>query len=147
PDIREQLIAAKVPRLDGVVVTHPHADHLHGIDDLRAYWLTSRRLLDVYADEVCAERLMSGFAYCFQTPPGGVYPPILKLRSATVGRAITIDGPGGTVEIMPFRQTHGDIDSLGLRIGAIVYSCDVSDVPVESLPYLAGTDVWIVDAL
>lgn len=147
PDIREQLLAAKATRLDAVVVTHPHADHLHGIDDLRAYWLNTRKLLDVYADGPTSERLMQGFGYCFETPPGGVYPPILKLLPAEAGRPISIVGPGGPLDILPLRQVHGDIDSLGLRIGGIGYSCDVSEVPAESLGALAGLDVWIVDAL
>jgi phosphoribosyl 1,2-cyclic phosphate phosphodiesterase len=147
PDIREQLLAAHVPTLDACVITHPHADHVHGVDDLRAYWMTSRRLLDVYADEGTSERLMEGFGYCFRTPPGGHYPPILNLRLATAGGPIVVAGPGGAITLTPFRQVHGEIDSLGLRVGRLAYSCDVSDIPQESLPALSDLDVWIVDAL
>lgn len=147
PDIREQLLAKGVPTLDACVVTHPHADHLHGIDDLRAYWMITRELLDIYADAPTSKRLMDGFGYCFRTPPGGHYPPILRLKPASAGVPITIEGPGGGITLMPFRQAHGDIDSLGLRIGRLAYSCDVSDIPPESLPYLSDLDVWIVDAL
>jgi phosphoribosyl 1,2-cyclic phosphate phosphodiesterase len=152
PDMRQQLLAAGVNTLDGVVYTHSHADHTHGIDDLRTFWLNTRRLVDVYADAPTLARLNEAFGYCFATAPGGAYPPILKAHTVTAGHAFTIAGAGGAMTITPFRQIHGDIDTLGLRfgssgIGALAYSCDVSALPEESLPALANLDVWIVDAL
>lgn len=147
PDIRQQLLAAKAASLDAVILTHTHADHLHGIDDLRAYWLASRKLLDIYADGMASERLLQGFGYCFAAPVGSSYPPILRLLPARWGEPIRVDGPGGVIEIVPFRQIHGDIESLGLRVGRIAYSCDIGDVPPESLRQLENLDVWIVDAL
>ena len=148
PDIRQQLLAAGVNTLDGVIYTHSHADHTHGIDDLRSIWLnTHHRLVDVYADAATLTRLNEAFGYCFATTPGGSYPPILKAHTISAGAPFKIDGEGGAITITPFRQIHGDIDTLGLRIGALAYSCDVSGLPDESLPALAGLDVWIVDAL
>jgi phosphoribosyl 1,2-cyclic phosphate phosphodiesterase len=147
PDVRTQLLAANVDFLDAVVYTHSHADHLHGIDDLRAFWLRTKQLLDVYADEPTAERMLSGFGYCFATPRGGSYPPILRLHRLEPGTALTIPGPGGPLSVMPFRQIHGDIHSLGLRCGGLVYSCDVSALDDEALAHLADVDTWIVDAL
>ncbi len=147
PDMRQQLLAAGVNDLDGVVYTHSHADHTHGIDDLRAFWLNTRRLVDVYADAPTLTRLNEAFGYCFATAPGGSYPPILKAHTVAPGTAFTISGAGGPMTIMPFRQVHGDIDTLGLRVGTLAYSCDVSALPDEALPALAGLDVWIVDAL
>ena len=147
PDIRAQLLAADVNFLDAVVYTHGHADHTHGIDDLRAFWQNTHRLVDVYADAPTMERLEQAFGYCFATAAGSSYPPILKHHPIAAGRPLTIDGAGGALTIMPFRQIHGDIDTLGLRVGGFGYSCDVSDLPKESLPTLAGLDVWIVDAL
>jgi phosphoribosyl 1,2-cyclic phosphate phosphodiesterase len=147
PDLRNQLLDARVDRLDAVLYTHAHADHTHGIDDLRAFWLESRRLVPVYTDDFTQERLEEAFGYCFRTPAGGSYPPILGRRRIVAGSAFAVDGPGGKVDILPFRQIHGDIDSLGFRIGDFAYSSDVSDLPPETLSALAGLDLWIVDAL
>jgi phosphoribosyl 1,2-cyclic phosphate phosphodiesterase len=147
PDVRTQLLAANVRRVDGVVYTHPHADHIHGIDDLRAVWVNSKRLVDVYADGYTTARLEQAFGYCFQSEPGSFYPPILKHHPMTVGAPVIVSGPGGPVEIVPFRQIHGDIDSLGLRVGRLAYSCDVSDLPAESEQAVTGLDIWVLDAL
>jgi phosphoribosyl 1,2-cyclic phosphate phosphodiesterase len=147
PDIRSQLLAAGVNFIDGVIYTHSHADHVHGIDDLRAFWQTTKRLVDVYADQPTHERLIQAFGYCFETAPGSFYPPILKHHPISAGRELTIDGAGGPLTLVPFRQTHGDVDTLGLRVGRFAYSCDVSDLPEQTVPMLNGLDVWIVDAL
>lgn len=147
PDIREQLLAADVRRIDAVVYTHAHADHLHGIDDLRGFALDTRKLVEVYADAATGERLYEAFGYCFRTAPGSGYPPILRLNRIVAGTPFAINGPGGLLTVQPFQQAHGEIGSLGLRFGTIAYSCDASDFPPESLPVLAGLDVWVVDAL
>jgi phosphoribosyl 1,2-cyclic phosphate phosphodiesterase len=147
PDIRTQLLVAGVNSIDGVVYTHSHADHVHGVDDLRAFWQNTKRLVDIYADASTIERLQQAFGYCFTTAPGSFYPPILKHHLIAAGRELTIRGAGGPLTLMPFRQTHGDTESLGLRVGPFAYSCDVSDLPEATLSTLAGLDVWIVDAL
>jgi phosphoribosyl 1,2-cyclic phosphate phosphodiesterase len=147
PDVRQQLLDARVSAIDAVVYTHAHADHLHGIDDLRAFWQNTGKLVDIYADAATKRRLDQAFGYCFDTPAGSLYPPILKHNPLTVGQPLTIAGLGGPLTLMPFRQIHGDIDSLGLRVGGFAYSCDVSALPDETLPVLANLDVWIVDAL
>jgi phosphoribosyl 1,2-cyclic phosphate phosphodiesterase len=147
PDLRAQLLAADVRHIDGVIYTHAHADHLHGIDDLRAFWLSSKRLIDVYATAPTISRLEEGFGYCFHSPEGSFYPPILKHNAIAAGSRLTVVGAGGPVKILPFRQVHGDIETLGLRIGGLAYSCDVSDLPDDSVAKIDGLDVWIVDAL
>lgn len=147
PDLRFQLLAADVRHVDGVIYTHAHADHLHGIDDLRAFWLASKELIDIYADEATMARLNEGFSYCFRSPEGSFYPPILKRRPISPGSPLTILGGGGPIQILPFRQTHGDIESLGLRVAGLAYSCDVSNLPADSIAALHDLDVWIVDAL
>jgi phosphoribosyl 1,2-cyclic phosphate phosphodiesterase len=147
PDVRSQLLAANVGRIDGVVYTHAHADHIHGIDDLRAFWLNTRTLVPVYSDRPTHGRLMEAFSYCFETPPGSFYQPILRHSLIEAGTAFTIDGPGGPISLMPFRQIHGDIETLGVRVAGLAYSCDVSALPDDALPALSGLDVWIVDAL
>jgi phosphoribosyl 1,2-cyclic phosphate phosphodiesterase len=147
PDFRAQALACGVNFIDAVVYTHPHADHIHGIDDLRVFWQDARRLVDVYADAPTGARLREAFGYCFETPPGLSYPPILKLHTIERGVPLTIDGASGPLTIMPFRQTHGETESLGLRVGNVAYSCDVSALGDDALEHLGNLDTWIVDAL
>ncbi len=147
PDLREQLIDAQVDWLDGVLFTHDHADHTHGIDDLRALVIHRRRRVDVYSDERTAAVLNARFGYCFVTPQGSEYPPILNDHRIAPGRPVVIDGAGGPITLAPFLQDHGDIHSLGIRVAGLAYSADIKDLPSESLPALAGLDVWVVDAL
>lgn len=147
PDLREQLLSVRADALDGVVYTHDHADHTHGIDDLRMVAYGMKKRVDCYADAVTLKGLTERFSYCFKTAPGSSYPPILNGREAIPGTAIRIDGAGGTIEALPLRQAHGDIVSLGYRVRKLAYSPDISDIPAETLGLLEGLDVWIVDAL
>ena len=147
PDLREQLLDAGVDWLDGVLYTHPHADHTHGIDDLRPLFIHRRRRIDVYLDTHTSRALHERFGYCFASPPGSDYPPIVNEHVLKAGQPVTIEGEGGPIVALPFRQDHGDIPSLGFRIADVAYSCDLNGVPDESLEALAGLDLWIVDAL
>jgi phosphoribosyl 1,2-cyclic phosphate phosphodiesterase len=147
PDLREQLLDVRVAALDGVLYTHDHADHTHGIDDLRMVAYAMRRRIGVWADTDTARSLVERFAYCFKTPPGSSYAPILDIHEIAEGRPVRIEGAGGTIDAMPIPQIHGDIVSLGFRFGRLAYSPDISGVPESSLPLLEGLDVWIVDAL
>jgi phosphoribosyl 1,2-cyclic phosphate phosphodiesterase len=147
PDLREQLLDAEVDWLDAVFYSHEHADHTHGIDDLRAFFLKRRRRVDVYLDEPTAASLHAKFGYCFTSPPGSEYPPIVTEHRLTAGRPVTIEGQGGPITVFPFLQQHGDIPSLGFRFGNLAYSCDLSDLPPESVAALTDLDVWILDAL
>lgn len=147
PDLREQLLDADADRLDGVFYTHEHADHTHGIDDLRAYFIKQRQLVDVYCDEQTGATLRLRFGYCFKSPPGSEYPPILREHRLTAGHPVTITGPGGPIVALPVLQKHGDIASFGFRFGSVAYSCDLSGIPPDSAAALADLEVWIVDAL
>lgn len=147
PDLREQMLDAEVDWLDGVLYTHEHADHTHGIDDLRAFFLKRRRRVDVYLDEATAASVRAKFGYCFASPPGSDYPPIVTEHRLAAGAPVTVEGKGGPVAALPFLQDHGDISSLGFRFGNVAYSADLSGLPPNSLPALTGLDVWIVDAL
>jgi len=147
PDLREQLLDAQVDWVDAVFYTHEHADHTHGIDDLRALFIKERRLVDIYCDEHTARSLDVRFGYCFKSPPGSEYPPILREHRLTAGEKIVIEGKGGPIAALPILQEHGDIPSLGFRFGNVAYSCDLSGLPDESAQALTGLDLWIVDAL
>jgi phosphoribosyl 1,2-cyclic phosphate phosphodiesterase len=147
PDLREQLIDAEVDWLDAVLYTHEHADHTHGIDDLRALFMHRRRRVDVYLDEPTSKAVRGRFGYCFQSPPGSEYPPIVTEHRLAPGETITVTGEGGPIAALPVLQEHGDIASLGFRFGRLAYSCDLSGLPSASVAALAGLEVWIVDAL
>jgi len=147
PDLREQLLDAKVDWLDGVLLTHEHADQTHGIDDLRALVIHRRRRIDAYLDEPTSRAMRARFAYCFETPPGGSYPPLLNEHRLVAGQPVTIEGKGGAISALPFLQQHGDIPSLGFRMGNVAYSSDLNGLPAESVAALGGLDLWIVDAL
>lgn len=147
PDLREQLLDAAVTHLDAVLFTHAHADHVHGIDDLRPLVIAMRRRIPAYADAVTGELLHARFGYCFSTPLGSNYPPILDEHRLTVREMVTVAGEGGPVAALPFRMVHGDIDALGFRFEDIAYASDVSHMPEESIDLLSGLKVLILDAL
>lgn len=147
PDLRQQLLDANVGALDAVLYSHDHADHTHGIDDLRPLALVQRQRIDVYADEPTSRLLHERFGYCFETPLGSDYPPILQEHRMREGREVTISGKGGDIVALPFPMQHGTSQALGFRIGEVAYSCDVNDLPAASLPAVEGLDLWIVDAL
>lgn len=148
PDFRAQMIAAKVADLDAVLYTHAHADHFHGLDDLRGYFLVRHHRVPIHVDAETLERIREGFGYCLETPKGSSYPPIAVARMIEQPYSdIVIDGAGGPISFMPHRQFHGDIHSLGFRIGDVAYCSDVSDFPAETVERLAGLDTLIIDAL
>lgn len=147
PDLREQLLDVDVSAIDGVVFTHDHADHTHGLDDLRMLAYAMKRRVDVYFDEVTGETLRTRFAYCFHTPVGSSYPPILNAHAIEPPRVVRIDGAAGPIDALPIVQEHGEIASLGFRIGDVAYSPDISGLSEASIAMLQGLDVWIVDAL
>lgn len=145
PDLREQLLEAEVNRLDGVVYTHAHADHVHGLDDLRQVVYNMREMLNVWADSETENDLISRFGYAFVQPKGSNYPPILTLNA--IRGPITIDGPGGPVELTPIPVNHGQINALGFRIGDLAYIPDVLAISEASFALLQGLDTFVIDAL
>jgi len=147
PDLRDQLLSVRAEALDAVLFTHDHADHTHGIDDLRMVAYAMKRRIDCYFDAATRASIEARFTYCFATPAGSAYPPILDAKVLVPGEPVTIAGAGGGLEALPVLLAHGDISSLGFRFGSLAYSPDLSDVPAQSIPLLEGLDVWIVDAL
>ncbi len=147
PDLREQLLGLGINRLDAILLTHSHADHIHGIDEIRPLVIMARRKIDLYMDAATAAVVRAKFGYIFETPPGSHYPALLNEYRLVTGECIKINGPGGPLDAVPFRLEHGEIDALGFRFGKVAYSPDLSAVPIESLGFLEGLDLWIVDAL
>ncbi|QHQ34894.1 MBL fold metallo-hydrolase [Algicella marina] len=145
PDLRMQLLDAGVGHLDAVVYTHEHADHVHGLDDLRMIVFNRRSRLPVWADTKTTASLTARFGYAFIQPEGSSYPPILELNA--IDGAFKISGEGGDVPFLPFRVQHGGITSLGFRIHDIAYLPDVSDMPADVWPLLEGLQMWILDSL
>lgn len=151
PDLREQLIDAEVRRLDAVLYTHAHADHTHGVDDLRGLVILNGRRIPAYMDAPTARVMTNKFDYIFKTPPGSFYPPLLDERPLELGVPVVIGGAGGPIKATPFRLEHGEMDSLGFRVesdGAVLaYTPDMNAIPSESEIHLHGLDLWIIDAL
>ncbi|WP_460451382.1 MBL fold metallo-hydrolase [Alsobacter sp. SYSU BS001988] len=148
PDAREQLLSADVRHLDALLYTHDHADHTHGIDDVRPLVIHMRRVLPAFMDQTTSDLMRHRFSYCFASPPGSDYPPILREFRITPGHPVVVDGAGGALKALPIPVHHGpNYDALGFRFGAVAYTPDVNAIPEASLPLLEGLDLWIVDAL
>ncbi|SNT76122.1 MBL fold metallo-hydrolase [Paracoccus seriniphilus] len=145
PDMVPQLLDADVATLDAVIYTHPHADHVHGIDDLRQLVFNAKRRMPVWADEPTSSALIERFGYIFQTPEGSFYPPIADLHQ--IDGPVTVSGAGGDITFHPFRVQHGEITALGFRVAGLVYLPDVSAIPEAAWEVISGADTFICDAL
>lgn len=145
PDMRAQLLDANIGTLDAVVYTHSHADHVHGLDDLRQIVYNMKTRLNVWADAPTQDALMSRFGYVFIQAEGSSYPAILNLH--TIKGDIKISGAGGTITLTPFEVEHGNIDALGFRVENVAYLPDVSQIKPEAWTALNGLDLFILDAL
>jgi phosphoribosyl 1,2-cyclic phosphate phosphodiesterase len=143
--LRAQLLDAGIGALDAVVYTHSHADHVHGIDDLRMIVFNMRQRLPVWADGDTQNALYARFGYAFVQPEDSPYPPILDMH--TINGPFEIEGAGGAIRLTPFQVNHGSIDALGFRVGDLAYLPDVAAIPEDVWPVLSGLDCWILDAL
>ena len=143
PDLHAQLVDADVARLDAVLYTHGHADHVHGIDDLRSINFHMGRALDAYGTAATLASIRERFAYAFEPmgDGGGWARPSLN--------PVAIEGPFsvGGVAVLPFPQQHGRGITTGYRIGAMAYSTDVKALPEQAFAALEGVRLWIVDCL
>ena len=145
PDLRQQLLNAQINNLDGIVFTHAHADHMHGIDDLRMIFFKRRSMLPIWADLKTTTRIRNSFTYLVEQEKGTKYPPILSMNE--IKESFLIQGPGGEVLIEPLTVKHGDIDALGFRIGNVAYIPDVSEFYESSWERVKDLDILIIDAL
>ncbi len=139
PDLRAQSLAHDIRHLDAVLYTHDHADHTHGIDDLRFFALSAKRRIPIHADRATLATLRRRFDYIFE--PSANYPAVCE------GHEISGPVRVGRLEALPFVQQHGAIESLGFRFGSIAYSTDLNGLDDNAFAVLEGVDTWIVDAL
>lgn len=141
PDLRAQLLDCRIPRIDAILYTHAHADHITGLDDVRILNRIVDRPLDAFATRETLAELERRFAYAFRPwQPPGFYRPVLTARPVEPGQ--TIDTAGLQVQV--FTQNHGRLNSLGLRIGAFAYSTDVVDLDDTAFTVLEGVDTWLI---
>jgi phosphoribosyl 1,2-cyclic phosphate phosphodiesterase len=148
PDMREQLIDAKVGRVGAVLYTHFHADHVHGIDDIRSLNRRQGTVIPAYGTADTMAALGKRFSYVFDPPPmsngrPAFYKPCLEARRFEPGESFTAAGIG----VMPFEQGHGYTTTVGFRFGAAAYSTDVVELSEAAFDALAGIDLWIVGCL
>lgn len=146
PDMREQLLRSSVGELDGVIYTHSHADHVHGVDDLRMIVFNMRHRLPVWADQETCDSLIARFGYAFVQPAGSTYPPILDMNLIQ-NDPVTVSGKGGDISFIPFEVEHGAINALGFRMGPLSYLPDVSAMSESAWTAIQGSDCWVLDAL
>lgn len=140
PDLRQQLLDANVSDISGVLYTHDHADHTHGIDDLRPIAQMMSSHVPVYGDQRTLDVLQHRFGYIFNSREG--YPSIC-VPHVIETEPFHID----ELTITPFEQDHGFITSLGFRIGNFAYSTDLKSLDERAFSVLDGVDTWVVDAL
>jgi phosphoribosyl 1,2-cyclic phosphate phosphodiesterase len=148
PDLREQLIDARIAAIDAILFTHEHADHVHGIDDVRTLNRLSRRVIDAYGAVKCLHVITKRFDYVFKPPPveGGkptFFKPCLTAHEVTPGCIFTAAG----VDVLPIVQDHGFMTTLGFRFGDFAYSTDLVNLDEAAFAALAGVKVWLVGCL
>ncbi|TVR80774.1 MAG: MBL fold metallo-hydrolase [Rhodospirillales bacterium] len=146
PDLREQLINAGVSTVDAVLYTHAHADHLHGIDDLRAINRARNAALDAYADAKTLEVIGTRFGYVLEPLDAGAtfyYKPTLVPHLVEDGSSFAV----GTIPVTAFTQSHGFSTTLGFRFGPVGYTTDVVELPEHAFAILAGVRLWIIGAM
>ena len=146
PEFRQQAVAAQMRRLDAILLTHDHADQVHGIDDVRAYFLRQRAKIPCWMDGATDATMMRRFGYLFEAEGG--YPAICtRERLPGHGEPWRVAGPSGDIPVVTFDQDHGGVRSVGYRFGNVAYSSDVVGLDEVAFAALEGLDVWIVDAL
>ena len=143
PELRLQCVASGIDMVDAVVITHGHADHIMGLDDLRRFNALKAGPLDVWAEPMADEVLTRCFGYAFKEPSADMK----VFRPHLVRRKIEGDFEIGEMRWRPIRLFHGRMPILGFRVGRVAYCTDVNRIPDESFALLEDLDVLVLDAL
>jgi len=140
PDFRQQILPHLFRRIDGILITHSHYDHVGGMDDIRPYCQFGK--INVYADPIAREGMLQMLPYCFAEHR---YPgvPAIGLHEIHAGEALRI----GDIDILPVRVMHGKLPILGYRFGSFAYITDMKSIDDDQLPLLAGVETLLVNAL
>lgn len=146
PDLRQQALRHNIRRVDAVLYTHDHADHINGIDELRSFNYLANEVIPVFGDRETLDSIKSRFPYAFMEKPDAIwYRPCLA-SNPFVGKAVGKISPLG-VDFSYFQLGHGSVKSYGYRIGNIAYFTDCDVIPDEAFEAISGIDTWIVDCL
>lgn len=145
PDLREQALKCHLTHIDAILYTHAHADHTHGIDEVRSFNYLSNQAIKAYADSDTFASLHNSFSYAFLSPitDYGWFRPCLiphEIQPYHIFQA-------GNIDVIPFEQTHGKLTTLGFRVGSMAYSTDVNQLDEKAFSALQGISLWIVDCL
>jgi phosphoribosyl 1,2-cyclic phosphate phosphodiesterase len=141
PDFRQQMLRQHVKRLDSIILTHEHKDHIAGMDDVRAFNYRSNDAIDIYAEERVQEAIKREYSYVFSS---NNYPGIPRMRLRTIENSpFTIKG----VEIIPVRVMHWNLEIFGFRVGNFAYITDASSIPISGIELLKGVEHLVINAL
>jgi phosphoribosyl 1,2-cyclic phosphate phosphodiesterase len=145
PDMRAQCLATDISKVDAIIYTHAHADHVHGIDDVRSFNFNNDAVINAYGDAHAMAEITERFAYVFRTksPEWGWFRPSLNPIIIKLYEPFKV----GDIEVKTFEQQHGKGKTLGLRFDNFAYSTDTNGLPDEAFDILQGIDTWLVDCL
>ncbi|MEN2992355.1 MAG: MBL fold metallo-hydrolase [Bacteroidia bacterium] len=142
PDLRQQMLRARLPTIDAVLLTHAHKDHIAGLDDVRPFNYLQNKRINIYASAHTLQQIRTEFAYAFDGPP---YPGLPQLNLWEIEAFVPFSLHG--VEVIPLLVWHYKLPVLGFRIGGLVYITDASAIPEETWAHLRGVEVLILNAL
>ena len=144
PDFKQQINNTNIQKIDAVLYTHSHADHIHGIDDLRVFRHRFKQTVPIYCLPKTLEDIKGRFEYLFQHGGGGLYPIVVE-PYIYEDENLCLPQTVGDIEFIPFKQDHGTSTSLGFRFGDTAYSTDMVDLDDQAIDILQGIKTWVVD--